>query len=165
MNKSKKFTFIEPVIALALISIFSLRTCRNIEKETLITTTGYPLTNGYGYLVVGPGEHLLLKRPISSDEAISQVDYIDLGYHLNRLYFDSRYIAGEITKQPNFTEHTDLPGKEKRYSYFIVDTETHNYLLDLNESEFEVELKRLEIHESVELSSRDESNWLKKQRP
>lgn len=165
MNEFTKPTIKKAIITLVILTSISLfQVYHDIRKEILIGTTGYPLTNGYGYLVVGSSEHWLLKRPIDSDNAIQQSDYIDLGYHLNRLYFDCRYIAGEITQKPSSTEYEDFSKDEKGYLYFIVDTEAHNYLLNLSESEFEVQLKRLGIHKSVELSGRDDLNWLEKRR-
>lgn len=151
----KRIVKFSSVTVAMLITILLFWLYRGIEREFLITSHGYPLTNGYRYLVLGSGHHKLLggHRPI------------ELGYHLNRLYFDNRYIAGEITEGPDHAEYADYNGEVKRYSYFIFDTETGYYISDLSKSDFKVELEKLNIWEDVKLSSRSDSNWLKKQNP
>lgn len=143
------FTFVTSI--LILVAIFLFQVYREIEKKLLITNRGYPLTNGYSYSVLGTGRHRLLGNSRQ----------IELGYHLNRLYFDDRYIVGEITEEPDNPEQLN---QERRHSYFIFDTNTAHYTPNLNESEFETELRKLGIWEDVKLSSRDDRNWLKQQK-
>jgi hypothetical protein len=109
----------------------------------LIGGRGYPLINGYSYTVPESGHHLI------------EGNYrkIELGYHLNRIYINDRYIIGEITERP---------GKANQYSFFIFDTKTADYTSNLTQHDFDVEIGRRGIEE-VNLVGRDDKDWLKKQ--
>lgn len=151
MDGSTKYIgFISSMIAIAIV-VHMFPTCRKLNESFLVETRGYPLTNGYRYGVLESGRHQLL----TESGAV-----IELGYHLNRLYFDDRYIVGEVTNRP---EDSEQPSKNKSYSYFIFDTNSRYYISNLNQSEFRDELKSLGILDKVVLFSRGDSNWLRKQ--
>lgn len=152
MSKATKYAgFILSVIAIAIV-VYLFPACQKLNERFLIAGDGYPLTNGYRYGVLESGRHQLLTE--SGAE-------IELGYHLNRIYFDDRYIVGEVTNKPKDPEQ---PSQSKSYSYFVFDTEDHRYKSYLNESEFRDELRRLGILDKVVLFDRRDPNWLRKQK-
>ncbi|NEQ47028.1 MAG: hypothetical protein F6K00_27205 [Leptolyngbya sp. SIOISBB] len=148
--KNKRVVYLTIIFSGILVLYFLAQKYQDIRRDLLISTSGYPLTNGYRYVVFGSGDH----RILGGHEAIK------LGYYLNRIYFDDRYIVGEITERPTSREDS-LAGK--RHSYFIFDTVTGQYTSKLNKSDLEAELRRLEILANVQLSSREDRKWLKKQ--
>ena len=125
---------------------------QNARYAWLISGKGYPLVNGYKYAAFD--NRNLLER----DGGLS----IELGYFLNRIYIDDRFILGEVLKEP--TGKISLP----QYSYFILDTTSSvhrspKYQLNLSKEEFEVELRKIGIWEEVRLVDRNHRKWLKKQ--
>lgn len=121
---------------------------KGLQSVHLIATDSYPLVNGYGYGVIESGDHRLIGRRS-----------IELGYHLQSLYFDDRFIIGEVIEWPYYQ---DRPYGNK-HSYFIFDTETGKYLPGLTTPAFKAELEKLGISENIELSKRSDRNWLKQQ--
>ncbi|MEM1293032.1 MAG: hypothetical protein AAGH67_16335 [Cyanobacteria bacterium P01_H01_bin.162] len=137
--------------------VFLFNACQTFRQTGLIITEGYPLTGGYSYVVFGAGfksgRHRLWRNRDSTES-------IKLGYHLQSLYFDDRYIAGEVIEWPHYQ---DRPYGNK-HSYFILDTETGEYISGLTTAAFKAELVRQGLPENIQLSMRRDRNWLKKQR-
>ena len=138
------------------ILFFLFRGFVKIRQTSLITTTGYPLINGYKYITYGSefkdGNHRLIR------ETGEELDDIKLGSHLEHLYFDDRYILGEVIKWRN---HFD---DQREVSYFILDTVAERHISNMSKAEFETALKQLGIWNKVQLYSRDDANWLKQQK-
>ncbi len=123
---------------------------KDLQRLHLIATDSYPLVNGYGYGVIESGDHRLFRGESS----------IELGYHLQSLYFDDRFILGEVIEWPHYQ---DRP-YGSRHSYFIFDTETGKYTPGLTTPAFKAELEKLGIPQDIELSKRSDDNWLKQQK-
>lgn len=153
IKKIVKYLLITVTILISTTAlIFLLQVYLSIRQAVLIWGDGYPLTNGYKYAVYDRRRHQLAKT----------YTRWELGCHLNRLYFDDRYIVGEISIcEPPTPE---VPNPKKQYTYFIFDTETTTFVRHLSESELETLLKRIGIWEDVKLVGRGSPKWLKKQK-
>lgn len=143
-------TVMTAMLIAAIVVMF--QTCSAIDEAFLIKGDGYPLINEYRYGVLNSGRHQLLRG-----DKIA----VELGYHLNRIYFNDRYIVGEITEKRRSYERRS---QHKRYTFFIFDTEMpETYQSGLTDAEFKAELKELGIHNEVNLVDRDSKKWLQKQ--
>lgn len=121
---------------------------KNARRAWLVSQEGYPLVGGYRYASFD-GYRLLEKnnrRPLDIG-----------GTHLNRFYFDDRFIVGEVIEKPKESDNY------RRYSYFILDTDSEDYQSNLSLAEFESVLNELNILETVHLVGRDSDLWLEQQ--
>lgn len=149
--KLRKATFLlltTPIVAASLVFWFFVQPAlENGHRVFLVSQQGYSLTGGYRYASFD-GYRLLEKdkrRPL------------DIGGHLNRLYFNDRYIVGEVNTKPSSRNGY------QQYLYFVLDTESEAYEAMLNEDEFERVIEELGLASTVNLVDRDSDLWFKKQ--
>lgn len=141
--------FLSLFLPTAFVFIFIFQTWQNVNEGFLIMAgDGYPLTNGYNFLVDARRD----------DYIVGNGGKIRLGVQVNRIYIDDRYIIGEVYDGPR--EQAD---REEDYSFFVFDTQTTDYSSGMDESAFETKLKQLGIQKKVKLVDRDNRKWLRKQ--
>lgn len=69
----------------------------------------------------------------------------------NRIYINERYVVGEV-RPPGV--NLDDPNLEDKYEYFILDTEADTYSGEMSQSDWQEQLRKLDIADEVKLVPR-----------
>ena len=81
-----------------------------------------------------------------------------VGYRLNRVYRDDRYIVGEVLDRPPSPQP---PGYEDSFHFFIIDTLTNDYIAYETRQDLIVALDGTNIPPEFELIGRGDNGWVR----
>ena len=133
-------------VVILLIGVF-LSGCDAINAFDKRLLGEYALPNGYEY-ISETGQHEIRNESLSTSYLV--------GTFLNRIYVGKRYVVGEVIEGDSCP---DAEGKQGRYCYFILDTESGEYIPKLSLREFEKKIYDIGISNDVRLVSRAEKDW------